>query len=197
MEIYLPRVIAVVVTLLVATPVASVWKGPSQVVNVRSPFTATVTFQALEPDFITIRFTVLPLPGASAHPLSAVFSAAYLLRSGRVKPTGLSSGFRRVDLPIFGLYPNISNTVDVEVAHPRSVAAAFTVTIATPGWTGPFAITSRIDVVPRNGVKLDFSYFMVTGVASVSCTQRPHNSPPPIGGLIRAQCKNNTTYSSV
>ncbi len=158
-----------VVGMLMVTP--AIGEGArTSLVNVQSSFTATVSVQGLRSDFESAQFTVLPALGATAHPLSAVYSAPYLTRSGRVKPMGSMSSLLMLDLPIFGLYPNASNTVEVLIRTPtQSEAATFTVVIVTPEWTGPFAPLARIDVVPRNQVPLDFSYYMVAGVALVCC----------------------------
>lgn len=105
---------------------------------------------------ISVQFTVTPKVGATAAPISATYSAAWLRAAGAVDAVA-----RTVTVPIFGLYAGHDNVVSIRYRE-RSGSAQLTATISTPSYDGNFSAASRTDVVSRNAaVRLDYSYMLV------------------------------------
>src|SRR5262245_16542866 len=73
-----------------------------------TPFISFIDLAADPPASLKeLKFVVRPKAGSFARPVSGTYSASYLQTRGYIDPTG------RVKLPVFGLYSDYANTVDV------------------------------------------------------------------------------------
>ncbi len=146
-------------------------------VTVLSSFTANVAMAStgLPVDLKSVQFTVRPLPGTTATPVSAVYTGQYLARTRRLGVPGT------VTLPVFGLYPGKDNYVDI-VFTEKQRTTTLLARVTTPVWLGAFRASLRTDVVARNPrVRLDYSYMLVADRVSVRRCQGWHgpcHGPP-------------------
>jgi arylsulfate sulfotransferase len=113
--------------------------------------------------FEEIRFLVQPKPLSVTRPVSASYSAAYLLSRGYFD---LQTG--HVSLPVFGLYADYSNTVRLRSAFTQGRALLDTVTISTPAFNDPTGAYLNPTVVqPRStSSSLSYDFIMLKGWVS-------------------------------
>jgi arylsulfate sulfotransferase len=106
-----------------------------------------------------IEFVVASRPGSSVRPIRARYSLAYLEARGYVdREAG------RVTLPVFGLYADFQNSVDLDVVF-RSGRSRLAVTVPTPPFDHP-ASGVYLDpsvVQPRSRARLGYDYIMLKG----------------------------------
>jgi len=110
------------------------------------------------PHLMNITVTISPLASATAAPIEATYTKAYLLSEGR-----LDADAGTAQLSVFGLYANHSNVVQIVVGYVAGQQGArLSSTIATRPWSGTFKDSDRIDVQARNSsVALGYSYLLV------------------------------------
>jgi hypothetical protein len=76
----------------------------------KTPFINLVVVQMEDANLLDhVQFTVAPKPGSVTRPVSARYSAAYLIRRGF-----LNASTGGITVPVFGLYSNYENKVKVE-----------------------------------------------------------------------------------
>lgn len=131
-----------------ATAVASVSAGPT-------PFIAFVDLSQTDIGTISrIGYIIKPKPGTFSKPVSVRFSAAYLKRAGYA-----SSGSMTVRVPVFGLYPDYVNSIDLDLKFNDGSARLLPVTISTAPYTGSLYGTPLIRVSRSTSDDLGFSFF--------------------------------------
>ena len=138
--------------------------GPSQAAPIsvlnqvqgRTPFIWNVTLSGVNTSTLqSVQFSISPKSGSLTQPISATYSATYLSSQNRI-----NTALGQVTIPVFGLYASTqinSNNVTITV---RSRQSTFSIadTITTTPWTvTPYSSPTK--VVPRNNVKLDYSFF--------------------------------------
>jgi hypothetical protein len=166
----------------------------SQVTNGPTSFIRFANLTGARPNlFSKISFAITPKTGSTTKAISATFSKHYLVNNGYFDSTAGT-----IKLPIFGLYENYANTVDVKYFEGTVLAKSLSLEINTPAWVDPYGSAALYrnpeKVVPRNkDVTLDFSYFMLKSGSTGS-------SPVVIDtdGEIRwVGIKNEATHSSI
>ena len=123
-----------------------------------SPFIGAVALAGVSTDELeNITVTVLPRPGATAVPLQATYTRAYLEADGR-----LDTAAGTAQLSVFGLYSNFSNEVQLDVRHVGGRSVRLQATLMTGVWAGTFRAADRIDVTARDPtVALGYSYLLL------------------------------------
>ncbi len=103
-----------------------------------------------------LHYRIEPRPGSVSRPVDVTYSGDYLARRGYV-----ASGAGSVTLPIFGLYADYRNVVDIEVTLQDGSQQTVQTTISTASYSDPNGIYDKPSVlVPRKaGDGLDFSFF--------------------------------------
>lgn len=128
-----------------------------------TPFIAFIELDEIAIDGIaSISFAVQPKAGTLSSAVSANYSAAYLSREGYS-----FSGTQLVRLPIFGLYANYTNFVDITLKfNDGSKRLLTTVSVPTAAYTGSSSYyeTPIIHVARAINDKLGFSYFYIKNV---------------------------------
>jgi arylsulfate sulfotransferase len=105
----------------------------------------------------SIKFQISPKPGSVTRPLTATYSAAYLVKRGYYNAqTGA------ILLPVFGLYANYSNQVTLTYGFTDGTSQQATAAMATPvftdscGYANPTIIQAR-----TNSTALSYDYFLI------------------------------------
>lgn len=143
-----------------------------------TPFLATINLSATNPAAIaSIGFIITPKPGSVTRPLSATFSASYLAGRGY-----LNNQTGQIELPIFGLYSNYSNTVVLSYLFTDGSSQQSTVVVITPLYIDPCGFANPVVLQARApGQSLSYDYVLIKSQCS------PTNSPTIIDtdGAIR------------
>jgi arylsulfate sulfotransferase len=108
----------------------------------------------------TVSLQIAAKPGATAAPITASYSADYLLGHGY-----LNTGANTATVPVYGLYQSYANQVSIKFSG-RGGSATLSQTITTGAWDNSCndAYSNKTNVVTRNSrIKLDYSYFMLKG----------------------------------
>lgn len=148
-----------------ATVEASLPQPTASVRSGVSPFIAFVDLHfPVAGNLTLVHYRIEPRPGSISHPVDVNYAMAYLQRRGYA-PTGGDT----VTVPVFGLYANYQNEVDIDVQPADGVQQALRVEIDTPAYSDPNGIYDRPTILkPRSaGDSLGFDYFyMKSGLGS-------------------------------
>ncbi len=124
-----------------------------------SPFIGLVDLQGSDREHVvSVRATVAPKAGSASRPASALFATAYLARSGYVDD---AAGLFRV--PVYGLYSNHLNQIELEVKFDDGSVKPLATTIASPAYSDPSAIYDRPTILKQRlpGTPLGFDFMYV------------------------------------
>lgn len=125
-------------------------------------FISNVTLGNISTNLSSIVFSILPMHGATAKPISATYSKAYLARTNRLNTTNGTA-----TIPVFGLYQNYTNSVVITCIQGGAATTQVT-SIKTPKWTDPDGYLSQLTVyIPRKpSVSLGYSFMEMKYTAS-------------------------------
>ncbi len=123
-----------------------------------TPFIAELIVGVPNPALLkSVQFEVVPKPGSVTRPISAVYFADYLEARG-----DLDTLFGRTVVPIFGLYADYSNTVNLTYRFTDGSSQQDSVTIVAPAFDDPYGYNSPTVLQARTGnTELSYDYFMV------------------------------------
>jgi arylsulfate sulfotransferase len=138
--------------------VLAVRQGPS-------PFIAFVDIQAPALGRMTLAsFRIKAKPGTVSRPVAVSYSAKYLQQKGVLDLAG-----GRLTLPVFGLYANHDNEVEIELAEHDGSTGAVTAQVRTAAFTDPNGFYDHPTLLKARGgnvsLGLDFIY-LKSGVTS-------------------------------
>lgn len=104
----------------------------------------------------SVEYSIQPKPGSVSRPVSVSYTLSYLNQRGYVNA---STGMLTV--PIFGLYPNYTNQVSVELHRADNSVLPLQVAIHTSAYSDPNGIYDRPNIrqARARGTALGFDYF--------------------------------------
>lgn len=170
-----PIAIAIVamVTFGVVSPISPLADSSDALTMVQSgeegdtPFVGEITITGVPRSATEFGFTVVPKSGSFAAPAGATYSRKYLTRNGYfVNPT-------TAVIPVFGLYENYLNTVNVSVRSNNGKPRVLPFELSTSRWSSDCRsnlVRAEKVVEPSASVPLDFSYYMLK---AWSCDAHP------------------------
>lgn len=130
-----------------------------------SPFIAFVDLHLPVAGTLTmVHYRIEPKPGSVSQPVDVNYAMAYLQRRGYA-PTGGDT----ITVPVFGLYANYQNEVDIDVQPADGVEQALRVEIDTPAYSDPNGVYDRPTILKSRAAddSLGFDYFyMKSGLGS-------------------------------
>lgn len=130
-----------------------------------SPFIAFVDLHFSGPEAPTsVHYRIEPKPGTVSRPVDVSYAIAYLQRRGYA-----SAGGATITVPVFGLYSNYANQVDVDVQSEGGPTQELRVEVDTAAYTDPNGIYDRPVAMKARaaGDSLGFDYFyMKSGLGS-------------------------------
>jgi arylsulfate sulfotransferase len=123
-----------------------------------TPFIAQIQLTANPPTSVkSIKFQITPKPGSVTRPVSATYPIEYLQRRGY-----FNSQTGAILLPVFGLYANFSNTVNLTYTFTNNTTQPATVTVSTSVFADTCGYISPTVVQPRtNSTTLSYDYILV------------------------------------
>lgn len=133
---------------------------PSVVAGVRSgvsPFIAFIDLHLPDgEDLASVHYRVESKPGSISRPVDVNYAMAYLVRRGYAAAGGDS-----VTVPVFGLYADYANEVDIDLQLPDGLQQELRVEIDTPAYADPNGIYDRPNILKARaaGDSLAFDYF--------------------------------------
>lgn len=122
-----------------------------------SPFIAFVDLHfPVAGNLTLVHYRIEPRAGSVSHPVDVNYAMAYLQRRGYAP-----AGGNTITVPVFGLYANYQNEVDIDVQPADGEQQALRVEIDTPAYSDPNGIYDRPAILkPRTaGDSLGFDYF--------------------------------------
>jgi arylsulfate sulfotransferase len=126
-----------------------------------TPFLSYVTLTEVDLDkFTSVSFSITPKSGARSKPVSATFSKAYLQSRNYIHTAA-----KGVTVPVFGLYQNATNTVNIKILG-GAADISLTTQIKTPEWENKTFTSNAVVVQKPNSVSLDYSFFMMKSFQS-------------------------------
>jgi len=128
-----------------------------------SPFIEFIHLQGGDFDKLeTVEFTIQAKPGRLSRPVHVTQSLAWLERQGH-----FTSGAQALDVPVFGLYSNFTNSVAMRLRYLDGSTRDLSVAIAAPAFVDVNGIYDRLQVlVPRKVSSLGYDYFFLKGTGS-------------------------------
>lgn len=121
-----------------------------------TPFISYVSVTGLAPSaFISASFTVLTKSGGSASPISATYTKQSLINRNYY-----TAGATSVVVPVFGLYQNRANSVQIKINQSRRITT-LTTTILTSAWEDSRYLSPTKLQARDTSVALNYSYFML------------------------------------
>ena len=110
--------------------------------------------------FRSVQFEVVPKPGSVTRPISAVYYADYLMTRGYFSP-----GVDFVTVPVFGLYSDYVNTVNLTYRFTDGTALTDSVTVTAAAFDDPHGYNSPTVLQPRSAsTALSYDYFSLKSV---------------------------------
>jgi arylsulfate sulfotransferase len=122
-----------------------------------SPFVAFVDLKLPGTEnSVAVHYQIEAAPGSVSRPVDVTYAMAYLQRRGYAV-----AGSGTITVPIFGLYANYANQVDVDVEPVGGLPQQLRVEVDTAPYSDPNGIYDRPTIrVPRAaGASLGFDYF--------------------------------------
>ncbi|WP_374512327.1 aryl-sulfate sulfotransferase [Niveibacterium sp.] len=109
-----------------------------------------------------IQYTIAQKEGAASKPVHVSYTYNYLLEHGYLLPEAGSA-----TIPIFGLYANYDNVIEVEIVFSDDSVQAIPVSVRTAAYNGHLGLYSspRIYVRRAPGQQIGFDYFYVKSAA--------------------------------
>ena len=154
---------------LLACPIADATEADDTTIDITghtagsTPFISQVSLLASQTSVLkSIRFTITPKAGSVTRPLSGTYSNGYLTERGY-----LNAGTGEIFLPVWGLYPNFTNTVTLIYSFNDGSSKTDTTTITTDafdepcGYQDPIILQARTDTT-----SLSYDYMLVKGACS-------------------------------
>ena len=143
-------------SLFSASPSNSAGVSISSQTQGKTPFIWNVNLSGVDlPSLQSVQFSIKPKAGSSTLPISATYSRTYLDSQNRINPaTG------QVTIAVFGLYASSEtnmNDVTITLRGKQSSSTLKDLITTSPWQAAPY--TSPSKVIPRNQVKLNFSFF--------------------------------------
>jgi len=128
-----------------------------------TPFISQLTLTASDVSNLkSIQFTVAPKAASVTRPLSGTYSADYLIARGYLLPeTG------QIFLPVYGLYDDYANIVDLTYAFKDGSSEGDETVITTPAFSDPCGYKDVTILQARtNDTTLSFDYMQVDDACS-------------------------------
>ena len=128
-----------------------------------TPFIAQIQLTANPPTSVkSIQFQITPKPGSVTRPLKATYPIAYLQKRGY-----FNSQTGAILLPVFGLYSNFSNTVNLTYLFTDNSSQQANVLVTTPVFSDPCHYGTATLIQPRsNTTALSYDFIMLKGSCS-------------------------------
>src|ERR1051326_7501081 len=123
-----------------------------------TPFISILTLSASDPgSMASVQFTITPKPGSTSRPISATYTGDYLASRGyRNLQTGI------ITVPVFGLYPNYTNTVSLNYVFNDGSSQQDSVTVITQPFTDPCGFSNPMFVQRRTGgTSLSYDFILI------------------------------------
>lgn len=145
------------------TAASDVVSSAATVVAVRpgvSPFIAFVDLQVAPGEVLTsAHYRIAPKPGTVSRPVDVDYDVTYLSRRGYAASPGTSGG--TVTVPVFGLYANYSNLVDIDLQFADGDVDPIQAEVVTAAYSDPNGIYDRPQVLKSraSGAALGFDFF--------------------------------------
>jgi arylsulfate sulfotransferase len=123
-----------------------------------TPFITQLTLSASDTSVIkSIQFTVAPKPGSVTRPLSGTYNRSYLIDRGYLLPPGTT-----INLPIYGLYDNFTNTVTLTYNFLDGSSKEDSTNITTAAFADPCGFKSPTVLQARtDSTSLSYDYVML------------------------------------
>lgn len=130
-----------------------------------SPFIAQIQLTANPPASVkSIKFQITPKAGSVTRPVSATYSIDYLQRRGY-----FNSQTGAILLPVFGLYANFLNTVNLTYQFTNNTSQQASVMVSAPVFTSACGYGTPIVVQPRtNSTTLSYDYFLIRNLCGTA-----------------------------
>ena len=130
-----------------------------------NPFIAQIQLTANPPASVkSIKFQITPKAGSVTRPVSGTYPIAYLQKRGY-----FNSQTGAILLPVFGLYSNFSNTVNLTYLFTDNSSQQASVMVSTPVFNDPCSYNSPTVVQPRtNSTALSYDYFLVRNICGTA-----------------------------
>ena len=111
----------------------------------------------------TASFSLLPQPGSYTRPIKATYSAIYLKNNGYLQAS-------TIQIPVFGLYDNATNTVSLTLIFTDGTTVVAQVGVSTPKYTDPCAtINNVVNYQYRTATSdLPFDYMLLKDDCSIN-----------------------------
>ncbi len=123
-----------------------------------TPFIAQIQLTANPPASVkSIKFQITPKAGSVTRPVTGTYPIGYLQKRGY-----FNSQSGAILLPVFGLYANSSNTVNLTYVFTDNSLQQASVMVSTPVFNDPCGYNSPTIVQPRtNSTTLSYDYYLV------------------------------------
>lgn len=125
-----------------------------------SPFIAFVDLRVAAGEVLSsAHYRIEPKPGSVSRPVDVDYAASYL--SGRGYAASLGSSGSTVTVPVFGLYANYQNLVDIELQFADGDVEPIQAKVDTAAYTDPNGIYDRPVILKARtaGAALGFDFF--------------------------------------
>jgi arylsulfate sulfotransferase len=127
-----------------------------------SPFIELIHVQANALDKLdAVEFTIQPKPGSLSRPVHVTESHAWLTRQGH-----LSAGAQTLDIPVFGLYANMANSVTVQLHYSDASSMELELAVPTAAFVDTNGIYDKLQVLTPRTAALGFDYFVLKGTGT-------------------------------